>query len=144
MTDETAHVNGHVEPYVEFDYAEIDRGNPLTAVLEDSVPNKEYRECAEKFLAVIGQVVSFIVAYEHPRFAGYAVACAFGLTPITGGRSMEQIGDELGVDKAAVSKVTKKLQRSFGSTIEGIAPMLGQKSPEACKKYAKSRKRNLV
>jgi hypothetical protein len=145
MNDEnTAFVDGHSEPFVDFDFDSLDRGNPLVAELTEAAnPNKQYREASKFFLEELSRIISFVAAYEHPRFAVYVIADAMGMVQITGNRTMDEIGAALGVTKAAVSKCVKQVQRRFGKTIEGIRPKIGQKSEQACRTYSENRKRKL-
>jgi hypothetical protein len=108
-----------------------------------AAPPNSYREAGRRFLAFFDQSIAFISTYENPRLAALCVAHATGRSLITGGKSQQQIADELSLSRAAVNKCVKTVQSQLGSNICGISPMPGQRSVEACRHFAEVRVKQL-
>lgn len=102
-----------------------------------------YREAGQKFLAFYDQVLAFILEYDNPRLAAWVIAMASGRTALTGGISQVELAERFNCTKANVSKCVKLVQARFGNSITGIEPMPGQRSMDACRKFAEIRNQQI-
>lgn len=131
--DEPAFVNGHIEPSVDFDYEAVDRGNPLAAELERSA--EEVRTLAEAFDKILFWCWSGNNGKRRSSRASYArfVAMTAAMRPdIFGDMSYKQIGKEIRVTKAWMSRLALEFQDLFGvhfrrSRVEGAREVFRNK-----------------
>ena len=122
--------------------AEPDRGNPLTAELEDDV--NCYREAAMTALDFFKNCARLVKEYKGDR--GFAFDCwlkAMGWHEILGVETQEALanrhkkpnGDPM--TKASVSKLIKQFQKP---AFLNLPPVIGQRNLISCKIMRASRK----
>jgi hypothetical protein len=92
-----------------------------------------YREASKRFLYIINYALSSIIEADNPRNQAWAVAFAVG-SGVCAGRSMDDIGDTLGIGRAAISKSAKAFCRSLD-----LEPSTYMKSAKASTKYRDAR-----
>lgn len=92
-----------------------------------------YREAAKRFLYVMNNALSSIIEADNPRNQAWAVAFAVG-SGVCAGRSMDTIGDQLGVGRAAISKSAKAFCRALD-----LEPSTYMKAAGASTKYRQGR-----
>lgn len=104
----------------------------------------DYRAAAIRWLAFFDQALSFVLQHNNPRLAAWVLAIATGRVTLTNGITQRQLAERLGLTKAAVSKAVKNVQAAFGSSIEGIEPMPGQRSMDSCRNFARARNKQIT
>lgn len=120
---------------------DIDRGNPLAAILEDETPVNEYREVASRALDFFMNCARIIKEYKGDR--GFAFDCwllAMGWYPILGVPDQTALAAKWRCKKANVSKLVKKIQ---GEGFLNLPPAPGQRSLAGCQTMKQSRKEQL-
>jgi hypothetical protein len=135
----SAFVNGHSEPFVDFDYEAIDRGNPITAELERN-PD-DIHGMSEAFDKILFWCWSGNGGKRRKSKASFArfVALTAAMRPdIFGNMSYKQIGKELRVTKAWMSRLALEFQDEFGvhfrrSRVEGSRAVFRDKRNESIK-----------
>lgn len=112
MNNEPKFVDGHIEPTVGFPFDEIDRGNPLAAELE----REEIGDMAEAFDRILFWCWSCGKARRDCKASFIRfVALTAALRPdIFNNASYKQIGADLKVSKAWMSKLAVEFQDEFG------------------------------
>lgn len=145
LTDDHPDATGMDADFHPFDFENLD-----SRIHADTGPDtgqhtaNAYREAGRAFVAFYDQVLNYLLTCDNPRLAAYVVAMASGRSLLTGGISQKELGDRLGLSKAAVSKAIKTFQASFGNRIAGIEPMPGQRAIESCRRFATVRNHQLI
>jgi len=131
---------------LDFTPLNFDEPDPRICTADD--PDAEdvvnaYREAGRDFIAFFDQILFFIMSHPDPKLAAWVAAMASGRHLLTGGISGKELGERLGLTKAAVSKSIKTLQARLGNDIAGTPAMPGQRSVESCQKFAQIRNSQL-
>jgi len=125
---------------------EPDRGNPLTAELDEVAVN-HYREAAAAALDFFKDCARIVKEYRGDR--GFAYDCwlmAMGWDSILGVKTQDALAkrhkkaDGNPMTKASVSKLVKKFQ---GPAFLNLPPTNGQRKLTACQTMRQSRKQQL-
>lgn len=103
----------------------VDELEPLPA------NSSEYREASVRLMRVLHCLDTFVSCSRDARLAHIQVAIALGLHS-TGGRTVTDIAEELGITKQALSRGVAKFLR-----MSGLPGAFGLKSAEARRTYQK-------
>ena len=120
---------------------EMDRGNPLAAIIDDQTPVNIFREVASRAHDFFMNGARIVKEYKGDR--GFAFDCwmlALGWYPILGVRDQTELAAKWRCKKANVSKLVKKIQ---SDGFLNLPPAPGQRSLAGCKTMKQSRKEQL-
>lgn len=127
-----AFVDGHPEPSVDFDYDAMDRGNPLTAELEEASPKNDS--------VTLGKIFSLLLTYggtDSDQFfiTANILAFALGLHPNQGAGGVS-IANGLGMEKAAWFRRVNQMRSVLtarGALLPKIAGQWSKRAKQAIK-----------
>lgn len=131
-----------LEEFTELTETEADRGNPLTAELEQADPNL-YREASARMLDFIFDALRVVKSYKgNESFASDCLCAALGGRgwAIIGVRDQDELARKWGCTKQNVSKLIKKMQ---SPAMLNLPPMPGQRSLNGCANMSRQRKAQL-
>lgn len=92
----------------------IDTRTPYDELVDSEEPNlnrNEYREASLRFIQIMNLSLSFILEGEDPRLRTLGVIYALGLDDLVGGKSMRELGRELGYSSGTISLNVKRFKQ---------------------------------
>lgn len=130
------HVDGHIEPSVEFPWDELDRGNPLAAELSEATPKRESDS------VTLGKIFGLLLTYggTDPRqffITANVLAFVLGLHP-NQKASGEVIAAGLKMNKAAWFRRVN-LMRKFLVERKAILPRIAGEWSKSARKSIKQK-----
>ena len=92
-----------------------DNRDPSTILMEmeeydSNLLAKNYRECAIRFASIMSLAFSFILEASDKTCALYGIAYALHIEKITEGKSMREMGRDLGVSSGTISWYKKQFE----------------------------------
>lgn len=123
---------------VDFPYDEIDRGNPLAAIIgEDDVD--AYREASRRQMDFLRRVIMAVQDYRGDKVFALDCAClALGFHALARAKTQEELASRHNCTKANVNRTVNAIQFAVG-----IEPLPGQRSAESRRKFSEVRKQQL-
>ena len=131
-------ITGNHEPAVNFDYDEIDRGNPLAAIIHE--PDSEaFRVAAVESKDFFRRLWMVVQDYRGDKaLANDCAMFAVGWFDLARAHSQEEIAVRHQCERANVNRLVIKIQKLLG-----IPPMIGQRCDSARRKFSAIRKQQL-
>ena len=124
---------------VNFNYDEIDRGNPLAAIINEDEVGEAYREASRRQLDFLRRVIMAIQDYRGDKAFAIDCAClALGFHALARAKTQEELAQRHACTKANVNRAVNSIQFAIG-----IEPLPGQRCKEARGKFSEVRKQQL-
>lgn len=120
----------------------VDEYTPYDAMIDKEEPSlyrNEYREASLAFTRILTLAISYILESKDTKAASYGVAFALGISSVTDGKSMREIGRDLNLSHGTISVHAKRFRQ-----ITGLPPSLLQQDLDKAETSRNSRNSKLA